>query len=122
MMMRNSRERGEGKLGCLFGLAVLLLAILIAWKTIPIKVKAAELRGVVADESKSAGTHKDDRIMKTILDKAAHLELPVTKDDVEIIRTNNNQISIDVKYTVPVAFPGYTYQWNFHHHSENPIF
>ena len=120
-MSRNRWERGEGRFGCLVGLVLLLLAGLIAYRMIPVKVKTADLRDTVEDESKSAGRHNDKVIMANILHKAEQLELPVTKDDVRIKRANS-YIKIDVKYTVPVEFPGYTYQWEFRHHAENPIF
>ena len=40
-MRRNRREKGEGQLGCLVGLIILALAVFVAWKMVPIKVKAA---------------------------------------------------------------------------------
>jgi hypothetical protein len=121
MMQRNRRERGEGQFGCLVGLVILLVAILVAWKMIPIKVKSAELRDAIQDEARSAGTHRDPRILKTILDTAERLELPVTEDEITIRRANNI-ITIEVDYVVPVEFPGYTYEWEFNHKAENPIF
>jgi hypothetical protein len=120
-MLRNRRERGEGQFGCLVGLVLLLVAAMIAFKMIPIKVKAAEMRDIVYDESKSAGQHRDPQIVKAILHKAEQLQLPVTENDIHIERANA-QIMVEVHYTVPVEFPGYTYQWNFHHKAENPIF
>ena len=120
-MVRNRRERGEGQFGCLVGLVLLLIAALIAYKMIPVKVKTADLRDTITDYSRSAGTHNDRAILKGIVDKANQLELPVTEEDVEISRIANS-IKINVSYTVPVEFPGYTYNWNFHHTAENPIF
>lgn len=120
--MRNRRgERGEGQFGCLVGLVILLIAGLIAYRMIPIKVKAAELRDTVVDEAKSAGQHNDKEITQAILHKAEQLELPVEQKNIDISRRAAT-ITIDVTYTVPVNFPGYTYQWKFHHHTENPIF
>jgi hypothetical protein len=120
-MMRNRRELGEGKLGCLVGLVLLLAAGLVAYKMIPIKVKAAELRGTVVDEAKSAGRHNDKRIKESILVRARQLELPVTENDVMVAR-QSGMIRVEVTYVVPVEFPGYTYQWHFRHKAENPIF
>ena len=119
--MRRSGQKGEGQLGCLFGLALLLIAIFLAYKIIPVKVKTADLRQTVEDEAKSAGTHNDDRIRKSILEKADENNLPVTDDDIEIKRTGN-EIQVDVDYIVPVEFPGRTWEWHQHHHAENPIF
>lgn len=119
--MRRLRERGEGQLGCIFGLLVFLAALFVAYKMIPVKVRAADLRQTITDEAKSAGTRSDAVILKTILAKAETNNLPVSAEDVEIVRPKE-RIIIDVKYTVPVTFPGYTYNWKFHHHMDNPIF
>ncbi|HEU4521533.1 MAG TPA: hypothetical protein VFT12_05995 [Thermoanaerobaculia bacterium] len=102
-------------------LLLLLAGIFIAYKMVPIKVKAAELRGEVVDEAKNAGNRSDERILKAILNKAQELNLPVTKEDVSISRSATT-IHVIVEYTVPVELPGYTYQWNFRHEAENPIF
>jgi len=120
-MSRNRRERGEGQFGCLVGLVVLLLAGLVAYKLIPVKVKAADLRETVVNEARSAGQLKDPTLLGNIVNKGKLLGLPVAPEDVKIRRANN-YIYIDVEYTVPVEFPGYTYQWHFEHHAENPIF
>jgi len=123
-MLRNRRERGEGQFGCLVGLVILLIVGLIAYKMIPIKVKAADLRETIVDESKSAGQHHDPQIRKQILTKAEQLGLPVSDNDVNIKRSGGNigNIQISVHYTVPVEFPGFTYQWHFSVETDNPIF
>lgn len=120
-MRRNLRERGEGQLGCIFGLILVLLAVFVAYKVIPVKVRAADLRQTVVDEAKSAGTHDDKLILKSILAKAEENNLPVTEDNVTIERRASN-IYVNVEYTVPIQFPGYTYNWHIVHHAENPIF
>ena len=120
MRVRRS-ERGEGKLGCLFGLILLAIAVVIAFKMIPVKVKAAELRQVVSDEAKAAGTHNDDKIRGAIMQKVYDTKLPVTVEDVHITRSQG-EITVDVEYDVPIDFPGFTYKWHQHHHANNPIF
>jgi hypothetical protein len=119
--MRRRSEAGEGQGGCLVGIILMLIAGFVAFKLIPVKVKAAEVRSMVVDEAKSAGTHSDDRIRKAILDKAQEEGLPVTDENIRIERTGN-LMRITVEYTVPVVFPGYTYQWHIQHYAENPIF
>lgn len=119
--MRRRSEAGEGQGGCLVGIILMLIAGFVAFKLIPVKVKAAEIRSMVVDEAKSAGTHNDDRIRKAILDKAQEEGLPVTDENIRIERTGN-LIRVTVEYTVPVVFPGYTYQWHIQHYAENPIF
>ncbi len=121
-MVRNRRrELGEGQFGCLVGLVVLLIAGLVAYKMIPVKVKSAELRDTIVDEARSAGSRSDKVIRESILFKAKQLELPVADENIDISRPAGN-IRVEVQYTVPVVFPGYTYNWKFHHKAENPIF
>jgi hypothetical protein len=120
-MLRKRLQRGEGQFGCLVGLVLLLIAGLVAYKMIPIKVKAAEMRDVVQDESRSAGTRSDRDISRAILGKAEQLGLPITEDNVKINRVAN-AITVEVSYTVPVQFPGFTYNWKFNHKEQNPIF
>lgn len=120
-MRRKGSQRGEGQLGCVVGLVLLAVAVFIAFKMIPIKVRAAEVRQEMVDEAKQAGMHDDKRITAAIVSKAQYVNLPVTPDNVKIRRAANT-IIIDVEYVVPIEFPGYVYNWKFHHHTENPIF
>lgn len=120
-MSRSHAQRGEGKLGCLLGLVLLAVAGLVAYRLIPLKVKTADLRETVIDEARSAGSRDDNSIRQAIYQQAVRLELPVTPEMVKIRRANA-YIYVEVDYTVPVEFPGFTYKWNFHHQAENPIF
>ncbi|HYM60118.1 MAG TPA: hypothetical protein VEZ11_04425 [Thermoanaerobaculia bacterium] len=120
-MARSRRQSGEGKAGCLFGVIVLLIGVFIAYKMIPVKVKAAELRQTVVDEAKSAGTHNDDAIRQAILVKAKDLDLPVANEDIQTTRAHG-EITVEVNYVVPINFPGFTYQWHIQHSAHNPIF
>ena len=120
-MRVSRRERGESNFGCLVGLILLALAIFVAYKMIPVKVKNAELRQVITDEAKSAGSHNDGLIKEAILAKAREDKLPVTEDDIHITRAQS-EITVDVEYTVPIEFPGFIYQWHIHHVAQNPIF
>jgi hypothetical protein len=120
-MRLRRRERGEGQLGCLVGLILLAIGVFVAWKMIPAKVRAAELRQTVVDEAKSAGTHNDGRIRDVILNKAMENKLAVTEENIKVSRANS-EITVDVDYVIPVEFPGFTYQWHQHHHAKNPIF
>lgn len=120
-MRRRTSERGEGKGGCIFGLIILLSVIFIAYKIVPVKIAAAELKQTVADEAKSAGQHDDKVIRQTIMNKAEKLGLPLDNENLSIVRERQS-IRVEATYTVPIQFPGYTYQSDYHHVAENPIF
>jgi hypothetical protein len=121
-MTRNRRQSGEGQMGCIVGLILFLAAVFVAYKIIPAKVRAAELRETVVDEAKSAGSHSDDRMRKAILAKAKEEDLPVTEKNIEISRAHD-EINVEVSYDIPIVFPGgYTYMQHQDHHAQNPIF
>ena len=120
-MRKSRRERGEGNAGCLFGLIILAIALFVAYKMVPVKVKAADLRNTVTDEAKMAGAHNDRVIMGQILSKAREQNLPVTEENVKISRSQS-EITVDVEYDVPIDFPGKTWMWHQHIVAQNPIF
>ena len=120
--MPRRSERGEGNLGCILWLLALGLAILIAWKAVPVKLQSTELYDYMDELAKfSAAQMKPDELKKRILDRAAQLQIPLRKEDVRVER-NGDRIYMEVEYTIPVEYPGYTYQWNFHHKLDRPIF
>jgi len=120
-MIRKRHEIGEGQMGCLVGLVVLAFAALLAFKLIPVKVKIAEVRGTMDNESKMGSQHDDGRIKYAILQKAHDEGLAMTEDNITIKRLGSN-IYIDIDYVIPVQFPGYLYKWHVQNHVENPLF
>jgi hypothetical protein len=120
-MGRHRGQRGEGQIGCVFGLIVLIAVSYIAFKMIPVKVRAADLRQEITDVARSAGAYKEPEIRKRIMAKAEELGLPLETRDLEIIR-KSERVYIEANYVVPVEFPGYTYQWKFKHVVDNPVF
>ena len=120
--MPRRSERGEGNLGCILWLLALALAVLIAWKAVPVKLQSTELYDYMDELAKfSAANVPPDQLKKRILDRAAQLQIPLQKENVRVQR-NGDRIYMEVEYTIPVEFPGYTYQWNFHQKLDRPIF
>ena len=120
-MGRERTQRGEGQLGCIIGLIILIAASYIAFKMIPVKVRAADLRSEIVDVARSAAMYKEPQIRARIMAKAEELDLPLEPDGLEILR-KPDRIYIEANYVVPVEFPGYTHQWKFRHIADNPVF
>lgn len=121
-MRRRIAERGEGNLGCILWLAVLGLAVLIAWKAIPVKMASAELYDYMDEVARSTGVNTTaEEVAKAILQRAADLKLPLTKENLKVVR-DGDRLMMRAEYTVPVEFPGYTYHWHFVHEMDRPIF
>jgi len=121
-MRRRIAERGEGNLGCILWLAVLGLAVMISVKAIPVKIASAEMYDYMDEVARSAGVNTTaEDVKKAILARAADLKLPLEKDMVTVTR-QGDRLRMRAEYTVPVEFPGYTYNWHFVHELDRPIF
>ena len=114
-------QRGEGKLGCLFWLALVLILCLIAWKTFPIKLNSSRLEDFMLEQARFSARRSAPQIQKDIADRAVELGLPVKRKDVSVQKTAS-KIRVHCTYTVPVEFPLYTYYWKFDVDIERPIF
>lgn len=120
-MSRRRLQSGEGQMGCIISLVILLIVAFIAFKMVPVKVKSAEFRAELVDEAKSGSLRKDKEIRANLMDKAAELNLPLQNEDLKINRSRS-QITIEARYVVPIEFPGYTYMWEFDADYSTPLF
>ena len=121
-MRRRNAERGEGNLGCIVWLLVLGLAVMIAVKAIPVKMASAELYDYMEEAARSTGVNTTaEEVSKAILQRAADLKLPLTKEGLTVVR-DGDRLRMRAEYVVPVEFPGYTYNWHFLHEMDRPIF
>jgi hypothetical protein len=122
--MRNRRfERGDVPVGCIVGLLVLLVVILISFRAVPLMINVGELDreiSILADRANRM-EYNDERILNDILYRAEALLLPVTEENVEIERTHAH-INIRVEYTLEVDLFVYTYVWTKKHHETRPLF
>lgn len=121
-MRFNRRERGEGNIGCILWLLVLVLAVMVAWKAVPVKLNSSKFYGYLDEIAKfQAARTPPDEMKKAILIRAKELDIAVNPNDVTVVR-KGDFITIDVQYVVPVDLLGFTYQWKFHHRLDRQIF
>ena len=121
-MRQRAAQRGEGNLGCIFWLLALAIAVLISWKLIPVKVNSAEFADYMVEVAQFQSANKPpEELKKMLIFRAGELGIPLTKENVSVVR-NGDRIRMTVDYTIPVDFPGYTYNWHFRHELDRPIF
>jgi hypothetical protein len=125
MLLRTGRigtgQRGEARLGCILWTLALAIALLIGWKMIPVKLRSVQLYDYMVEEAKFGNYSSPESIKKGILREARRLDLPVSEKKVKVERIGD-RIRMKVSYTVPVEFPGYTYEWEFNHEVDRPLF
>lgn len=120
-MFRRTGERGEGNLGCILWLIVLAVAIGFSWKAVPVKIASAELYDYMVEQAKFAHNAKPDLIKKRILHRARELNLPLESKNLKVERIGD-RIRMNAEYTVPVEYPGYTWNWKFEHNVDRGIY
>ena len=98
-------------------LAIFILAgmVFILASFAPIYFRNLELQNYVSGVTHSAGSSsKSDDLLRTIvLSKARQLNLPISEDNVHIVRSHN-EMRIDVRYFVRFNLPGYTVDLHFY--------
>jgi hypothetical protein len=120
-MLRNERQRGEGRIGCLFWLIVLAVVALVGVKMVPVKYKSSQLYDFMYEQAKYAQQTSPDEMKKALLRKARDLQLPVDPKRLTVSK-RGERIRIECSYEVPIEFPGYTYVWHFEEEIDEPIF
>jgi len=116
------RQRGEGRLGTVFGLTVLAVTVYLGFKVLPVMINAYAFRDYIEQETRFAALrNKDEEVVKRVLRKAEELELPITRKSVTVSRTQSH-FDLKVAYTIPIETPVYTYNWVFQEESNAPLF
>lgn len=98
------------------GAAVLAALLFFIAVFTPIYFHNFELRSYVETLTQSADSRNasDDLLRTEVVEKAHALNLPsVTADNVQITRSGE-AMHIDIRYRVPVNFPGYTVILHFY--------
>ena len=112
-MTSRRAERGAITVKTLFSFAFLLFASYMAYKFIPVYIAAYDFDNAIKTQAQYSGSMKTNEvILKELLQKAQELELPITKDNIKIQRSQSRLV-ITADYTVPVKTPFFTYPWHF---------
>lgn len=110
--MRTRSEWGKGNIGCILGLLVLAIAVIVVIKVAPVKIAVEDLKAFSEREAESASLprHTDEAIANAILAKARALNLPVKPENIEVSRDGTN-VHVRVNYKITLDLPFYTYIW-----------
>jgi hypothetical protein len=119
--MARHHERGEGKIGCILWTLVLVVAGLIAWEAIPVKIASSELYDFMVEQAKWAGHTSPDTLKRHILERAQELDVPLDPKNLSVQRVRD-RIRMRAYYMVPLEFPGYVYEWEFDLEVDRPVF
>jgi len=105
------RSAGEGNLGCILWLLVAAIVGYALFLYVPTKINTSQLTDFAGEQAQHAGRRDTAEVIKKrIIKRARELNLEVDPKDIKVQR-GRERIKIDMKYTVPLEFPGYTYEF-----------
>lgn len=122
--MRPSRgNRGSANVGCIVWLIIVALVGYVLFKVVPVKIASSEFYDVMQEQA-AFGSIKDLKFIEfEILRKAEELKIPVTKDNLKIVRSRE-MITVEAHYEITIDFlnGAYKYVWKFDPIVQRPLF
>ncbi len=122
--MRPSRgNRGSANVGCIVWLIIVALVSYVLFKVVPVKIASSEFYDVMQEQA-AFGSIKDPKFIEfEILRKAEELKIPVTKDNLKIVRSRE-MITVEAHYEITIDFfsGAYKYVWKFDPIVQRPLF
>ena len=119
--MRRLGSPGEGRIGCLLWMAVLGVAVMIAWTAVPVKLNDVEFGDFLDEQAQFSRRASLETVRGRILKKAKELEIPLEKKQLKIEK-NNTRIRIQCSYKTTLDFPFFPYEWEFTHDIDKSVF
>lgn len=115
-----SQMGGEGRLKAIVYTGILITAIYLAFKLLPIYIAEYQLADKIQEQARFAVvTHPpDEQVRGTILKEIEDLGIPAKKEDIKI-SSSLRSVTITVDYTVPVDLLFYHLDLHFTPSSEN---
>lgn len=112
-------QRGEGKLKAIIYTVILVAAVYVAVKVVPIYVAEYQLKDKISEQARFAvvNRYSDDQIKDIIYKVIQDLNIPASRDDIKV-QTTNRGLMISVNYSVPVDLAVYKTELNFSPSSE----
>ena len=122
--MRMSSERGEGKLGSIFGLAIFAAVGLAVWNVAPVYIADYALKDKMNEIARAPrGTNSDERVMDQLMRyvREERLDGYVQRGAFKISTLETSrQISVQYSRETEIL-PGWRHTFNFHNVVDQPL-
>ncbi len=104
------KTNGEGRLGLMITIIIILVGIFIGFKVIPVKFNIGVFNEFLEEQCRnfqSSPQYTEEKSRKAILSRAEELDLPLDKKHLKV-KKQAGRILIEVEYTVEIPLPFYT--------------
>jgi hypothetical protein len=112
-------QRGEGRLKAIIYLAILIVAVFVGIKIVPVYVAEYQLKDKITEQARFAvvNRYSDEQVKDSIFRTIQDLDIPAKREDVKVAATNHG-LMITVNYSVPVDLVFYKTELEFSPSSE----
>ena len=96
--------RGAGKLNMLLALAVTAVLVLSAWRIVPVYVNSFRFQDEIRNKCKFAPVDRKspETVKEELLRTAQELNLPVSREQLQVNAVGTSGIRVSARYSVPV--------------------
>ena len=119
--MRRARNRGEGALGLIFGLAILFVVAVGCFRIVPLHVHGREVLDAMEEAANFGGVKAPEKLQLDIYLKAQEAKVPLQMQDIHIEKSGAF-IVITARYKQKVDVFGIPYTYEFDKKVEKPVF
>jgi hypothetical protein len=120
-MLRNN-EQGSARVKLVVFLLIFGLVIYVGYMYVPVAIDSYYLKDVMQNKVDQAATMGYEG--SWLHDQLVKLgpEYHVPPDASITVRTEDQRVELHVKFTRPISFPGYTYNYEFDHTVKSSTF
>jgi hypothetical protein len=118
-------QKGEGKAGAIFGFAIFLVVLYLAWTIIPVMIRVYAFEDTVREECKFLHGRNLDQLKEDLLEVAQENEIPIELEDINAQKVHiedYDNLRVKIFYTVPITTPFYVYNWEQNIDYDAPVF
>lgn len=113
--------RGEGALGTIVALVILVAVAIALFKIVPLHIAGSKVLDAMNEQANFAGVKPLDKIQYEIFVVAQEAGTPVTLQDIQV-RRSGAEVIVQLKYEQSVKVLGYNYVYLFDKTVQKPIF
>ena len=118
---KGSRNRGEGAIGAVIGIALLVVAVMAALKIVPLHIKGNDVFDAMNEAANFGSLKPDEKLRWDVYRRAQEAAVPLPLEEIRITK-NGAMIKISAKYEQTVDVFGYKYKYVFDRSVEKPTF
>jgi hypothetical protein len=109
-----NQERGAARLKFILIVAIIALAVYIGYQYVPVAYQASRYKVAMQDAvDKAAAVGQSSEWVRNQLRTDGNAYSVPPDAEISVERSGDGRVQARVRYNRPVAFPGYTYSYNF---------